>query len=188
VVELDPAVFEHISETVKAALAAGEPVISVVEGRTAAARRSHRPGDRALQLPRRAHRSGTKIEHIAVLVYQSQLARAAIDLISQTTTSTRPKVYARLDPTTYSEVNVTKDQIPRRQHHPTRLAPRIGNTASHRPTGHPDQTAVWIREPFKPNYSYGYLLLTNPPKTVLSLRHQIAGICAKPRGHLNSCP
>jgi Rhodopirellula transposase DDE domain len=34
-----------------------------------------------------------------------------IDLISQTTTSTGLKVYARLDPTVYTKVKVTKDQI-----------------------------------------------------------------------------
>jgi hypothetical protein len=34
-----------------------------------------------------------------------------LDLISQTTTSTGLKVYARLDPTEYSKVTVTKDQI-----------------------------------------------------------------------------
>jgi hypothetical protein len=34
-----------------------------------------------------------------------------IDLISQTATSTGLKVYARLDPTVYTKVKVTKDQI-----------------------------------------------------------------------------
>ena len=34
-----------------------------------------------------------------------------LDLISSTTTSTGLKVYARLDPTIYTKVKVTKDQI-----------------------------------------------------------------------------